>query len=429
MEVCHSCVVGFVKTLKGDVTCMDTSCKHPWSRVFLINSLPASIVYGEIKEQRKEALVDREKALLPVTSQLVPLINEETTIKQHISEDRAALKALKERIKQAETTLAEVRHRKRMIEMDIRGIARQPLPANTIATKEENTPPVEKVVCPCPGEGCRGFVFSRQMACSICSTKVCRQCHGVLNEHEVHECRQEDIASIKLIKKECKPCPSCGTLSRKTEGCSQVWCLVCHNAWNWNTGAIEKGYIHATDYYEYMRRNGMQIPARPNANPERGAGFGCGRMRPQVAVVSVRERFGAIEEKFMFERWQIANELLGDDQPRNDAQDPHELTHVDLRIKYLQGEIDDTKWKQLLHKRDKEFAFKNEINRMCAAYGVIIRDAIIRVCKTTDVNLQKTEIDNVHAIHDLMQEEYVKLAKNFQSKRASPFIRAYPLCM
>ena len=65
-EVCQKCVIGFAKTLSGDITCM--SCKDVWDRAFIFRELPLSIVYKELKIQREQMLFDTETALLPASS-------------------------------------------------------------------------------------------------------------------------------------------------------------------------------------------------------------------------------------------------------------------------------------------------------------------------------------------------------------------------
>lgn len=414
-DVCHKCVLGYVKTLTGDITCMNTSCKHPWSRAFIYRSLPPSILYGELKDHRKQVLVEREKALLPATTQLVPLAREEQEIKTKLTHDRQTLKELKKRIQEEDRKLQDISRQRDNLERTLNG---EQLPVNNEANaKEKKIATQPRIVCPCPMDECRGYVFA-DYKCSICETEVCKACRVAIDPTINHICNPDDVATQKLIQQDCKACPGCGAPSRRQSGCSQVWCCVCHKAWNWNTREIETGYVHATDYFNYMRRNGLNIA--PHPGQVAGAG-GCANVNPAVALPHIMRRYPAIltekENTFITERWQIVNEIryahIYHVGPRTTA--------TDLRLKYLNGEIDETRWKQLLHKRDKEMTFATEIQRMKDAYRIAMDDNIQALCRSESSQDVETALANMHAIHDLMEEEYKKLAKCFVSKRHSPF--------
>jgi hypothetical protein len=69
---------------------------------------------------------------------------------------------------------------------------------------------------PCPNNECRGFLSTRYK-CGICGTRTCPQCLEIKGEN--HECIEENIKTAELIRKDTKPCPSCGTSISKIEGC------------------------------------------------------------------------------------------------------------------------------------------------------------------------------------------------------------------
>lgn len=395
MEVCHACVVNFAKSRVGDIRCMNSNCKHIWTRSFLITSLPPSLVYGELKEQRETTLYEKEKALLPMTSKLIPLLQLENELTASVKAQTRILKEIQEKLK-------NVKEEKNNLIASIEG--------NNKTKKMENLP---RIVCPCPQQDCRGFVFSNDHQCSICSIKICKKCRLVEDDTE-HECNPDDVESVKIIQKECKACPGCGAPSRKTEGCSQVWCLVCHKAWDWNTMNIETGYIHATDYFNYMRRNGLNIPERiePVAN--------C-HVNPPIDIIRLARRFPETltknEQDFILSRWQIVCENLRQYEP------VREKGTMDLRLAYLRKEIDDKKWKRMLHMRDKSESFKKEIQDMLHAYATVMNDMIRECCVITSEKEIKKEVQNIHNLHDIMEQEYYKVAKSFNSKRKSPFIK------
>ena len=125
---------------------------------------------------------------------------------------------------------------------------------------EEQTNPEEKVIskkyiCPCPNSEveCRGLIDSKSYSCGICNTVVCNKCRSITTDE--HVCNLEDVESIKMLKKNTKPCPSCATPIFKMSGCDQMWCTNCKTPFSWTKGVIENGSIHNPHYFEWMANN------------------------------------------------------------------------------------------------------------------------------------------------------------------------------
>lgn len=96
--------------------------------------------------------------------------------------------------------------------------------------------------------------------------ETCKHCHTI--KQDGHECKQEDIDTAELIKKDSKPCPKCNISIMKVNGCDQMWCVSCHTTFDWKTLHIKtSGIIHNPEYFRYMRENGIAIPRNPNDNP------------------------------------------------------------------------------------------------------------------------------------------------------------------
>jgi len=120
----------------------------------------------------------------------------------------------------------------------------------------------------CPQTDCNGFL-SNKGVCGICKIRVCSKCNVVKGttkgEIAAHECKEEDIESVKAILKETKPCPRCGTRIHKIDGCDQMWCIYCQDkygkgtAFSWQTGKIERGRIHNPHYIEHMQKRGGNL--------------------------------------------------------------------------------------------------------------------------------------------------------------------------
>ena len=126
----------------------------------------------------------------------------------------------------------------------------------------------KQFIMPCPIDGCRGFL-SQSWKCGVCLEHICKDCHCKKNEEVVdkakegsgkekmiHECDPDIKASIALMKRDSKRCPTCGSVIYRIEGCDQMWCTQCCNAFSWNTGRVQKGMVHNPHYFEWLRSQG-----------------------------------------------------------------------------------------------------------------------------------------------------------------------------
>jgi hypothetical protein len=103
----------------------------------------------------------------------------------------------------------------------------------------------------CPSEECKGFL-NENWFCGLCSRRYCKDCNDVLGD--AHTCDPETAQTIKLLNKDSKSCPKCGTVIHKSSGCMQMWCVNCHTAFNWRTGEIETGRVHNPHFIEFKRK-------------------------------------------------------------------------------------------------------------------------------------------------------------------------------
>ena len=380
-KTCFNCIEEHIKNIKGDeIKCI--FCKNVWTPLFLQKTFPMYMIFGKgvVRKHTEKNVFEREKALLPETQ-------------LHIA-----------RSKHRRALISEMRTLQERIMNIKKELYSRPI------NNQDTTKPM--LVCGCPTDNCRGFIMRPKYTCGICDVKICKSCHKVTNDH--HTCDENDVESVKFLKKDSKPCPSCSAPSKKTEGCTQVWCLVCKKAWNWNTCQIETGYVHATDYFNYMRAQGLAIPARPD-NPQEVRCDNHYRIRWVPNTLSrVLKAFPDMGQELNHVQkiYQVycENNYMGWTNPGNN----------DLRIKYLQGELDETKWKALLLRREKEALMKQEIQNMRNSFRTVLSDLFVdfEAAKMDDVN---TIIKTIIGFHNIILHEYAILAKSFHSKRACPF--------
>jgi hypothetical protein len=201
------------------------SCNKLWNREVLLHVLPKSFVNGKYKDHRETILFEREKSLFPAMQAIISrekIVEKLERLHQSVLKKHPVDRVILARVKDALHTMrqAPLVHKK-------------------------------KIVRKCPVQDCKGFVSSK-WKCGLCKSTVCKDC----NEVGEHTCDPGAIETIKLLKKDTKPCPTCGEMIFKASGCSQMWCTSCHAVFDWNTMQLETGLIHNPHYYEFQRKNG-----------------------------------------------------------------------------------------------------------------------------------------------------------------------------
>ena len=227
---CTECVKRYVAD--AEFACM--SCKCVWSYEFMVANLTKSFMKSGYKELQAAKLFEKEIALLPDTMYYIELMREEEELYRRKDELYQEIQNLTNTIRDIDNQIASNR--------------------SEIYGKSKRKRYIPETNGPCPAGDCRGFICKRNNICSVCDTKICKDCREIVKESE-HECKPENIESANLIKRDSKPCPKCAVFIFKIDGCDQMWCSNCHTAFSWTTGEIEQGRVHNPHYYTWLREN------------------------------------------------------------------------------------------------------------------------------------------------------------------------------
>jgi hypothetical protein len=355
----------------GEPKCM--SCGKAWGAEFLGDHFPKSFVKGGLSENRKKALFAREQGLFPET---LPLLEERERLKGRIKAREGQITTTRAEICGLTTQLGALTAQLEELKLEnARDLARQRMAA---------APPAEAPAAEaaageapaaagargaprrhCPRTGCNSFLSAKNK-CLTCPAWMCRDCEKLKEgpEDPGHACSPDDVATVKLKREECRPCPACGVETFKIDGCSQVWCPPpCGGAegtaWNFTTGVVDKGRPHAPLYYEYLRKkHGGEAPRVPGDDP-------CARLPDAAALTRFFQSTGTPRQgqdallnlhrmlvhidRFEAPRWRRANPSAFE-------------ANLDLRLAFLSNALDEEAFKSQLQRREKEVKKAKEFN-------------------------------------------------------------------
>ena len=257
---CKKCVRHYLLGTTSEPACM--KCKKTWSQKFMVLNLNRSFVLAEYRNHRSSILIGVEICKLPEAMVIVEryqrsdkIIEEARSMQSCIDNVIAERKLLYDK---SDILTAKI---KKLQSKQNKKYEEAYMVRNNGNVKANDK---KRFIMACPYDKCRGFL-STQYKCGICDRHTCPKCTEVigLDQTTQHVCNEENIKSTELIKKDTKPCPSCGTRISKIDGCDQMWCTECHNAFNWKTGKIDNGVVHNPHYYHYHQNNNTVLQRTP----------------------------------------------------------------------------------------------------------------------------------------------------------------------
>lgn len=330
VSCCRACIQRYMLDTQGDPHCM--SCRTAWNREFVDTACTKAFRMKPLKNHREDILFNRQLALLPQTQEAVE--------SYRLCED------LQNRMREIEEQIVTLARDRRQVELDFRH-------HNSVwrGYGQGTTQQRREFVRRCPCDGCKGFL-STAWKCGVCSKHICKDCNEEKVDGEEHECKPENVETVKLLNKDTKGCPKCGTLIFKISGCSQMWCPDCHTAFNWNTMVIETGVIHNPHFFEFQRRRETAETAGGGRNL---ADIPCGGLPTTREVYNLAERRGGkipetmahkitdiVRSVHHIEYYEIPQYQRGD-----------EKNWVEERVRYMIDKLDEGEFKKLLQRHEK----------------------------------------------------------------------------
>ena len=343
-EACRACVQRYLVSIVDDPHCM--GCKNAWNREFVDQSCTKTYRNGDLKKHREQLLFEREKCLLPEAQEELAR--------------RREIRRLAERQDQIRAEVASLQIQHGSIDGLIWNLKHGKIPHEK-----------KEFIRKCPVNECRGFLSTR-WKCDVCENYICSECNEIKGED--HQCDPSAVETMKLLKKDTKPCIKCGTMIYKISGCSQMWCPDCHTAFDWNTGQVATGVIHNPHFYDFQRQHGT-LQRNPGDVP-------CGGLPD---LMDINALFGNRYQRPLTDRGNMfykVHRLVGhiDNVEIRRYQPPAFTDTLDLRVMYLDNQISDEIFKQKLQRIEKKREKRRDITQIFRMFSStctdILREAV-----------------------------------------------------
>lgn len=248
-SACLSCLKTYILMNASAPNC--PSCQHALTDDFIDTFFSKHFRRNDLRKQRIQNLLEQEKSLFA------------ETLERYNNETRAT------RAKNELTTLLNRLSNCTLIARDTTGLQIRNLQL-IVQQGQQATPQqaTERTVrtMKCPNVECRGYIsISNTDRCEQCQTRVCRNCREQYTDKSTHTCNPEILQMIKVLQETCRNCPKCSTPIERISGCSQMFCTICHTAWDWYTQKIINGPIHNPHYFIYQGQ--LQQQEQNNCEP------------------------------------------------------------------------------------------------------------------------------------------------------------------
>ena len=390
---CRRCVQTFLTTSTNDPHCMH--CSKVWERDFIDDNLTVTYRMNDYKKHRENILLDREIALMPATQYRAEQIRSADKMNSEIMPPLdAQLKKLYEDSAALTLKINNVYKLRNDAQYQIR----------LLRTGQGEKAKVETTfVRKCPDGDCRGFL-STAWKCGLCSKWACPDCHEIKGtERDVeHTCNPDNVATAKLLAKDSRPCPGCGTVITKIEGCDQMWCPQCHTPFSWRTGQKETGVVHNPHFYEWQRKQNGGVAPRVLGD------VACGGIPPYHEVRSRLSGLPVPIQNVVLNFHRIIQHVQHVELPRYHNVF-NENDNQDLRIIYLLGTMTSDLLKVHIQQREKKREKERAMRRALEVLVQAGTDLLRRIMAEVDIDKKREIIDEVDALRIYINELLAKV--------------------
>ena len=368
---CKECTQTYLLSSSENAHCMN--CKHELNRSFIDSFCTRRFRNCEYRKHRENVLLERELVKMPETQPKVERILRSREIRREYYIVQDALANVRNDRRDAEVLEYPMDVYNELETQLYLKIDELILEMNNLNSEyiDPNEKLIRKFVRMCPSEECRGFI-DENWKCGLCKQHFCKHCNEKMDEG--HVCDPETVKTMNIINKDTRPCPSCGTMIHKIDGCSQMWCTSCSTAFDWKTGKLSTGRIHNPHFFEFQKRS------REHAD------IPCGG-RPTISELGDKNASYEITDIAV-----ILHKL--DIDILHKYSNIHDEDNNYLRISYLLKNIDEREFKSEIQKRDKQKDKLQDIRDILEMFTNSVGDFLRQWVIDSNVNV----IDNVYKL-------------------------------
>ena len=443
---CSSCVVYYLLNTTGNPTCMFKNCNKSWSDNYIFETLGKS-VYSKFRDFKLEQLFQKEKSLMPKTQIKIQNRREAEILSEEIKKVENRMFSFQQMLRFSDNL--KQYHRfcgdHPIINLENEAILRKEYNELCLNVRNMSKKRAEllngsgnkdklKFIKNCGKTNCSGLL-STKWICGTCKTKFCKHCgeeKGIATDFEIisddidetkvdetknnetknesHICDPNLVETLKAIQKETKACPKCGINIYKIEGCSQMWCINCHTAFDWTTRRIETGRIHNPHYYDWQRKvNNGTAPRVPGDIPP------CQQV-PHFFNNHLKFRYLQTEMILCLEDfYRFVNEIDEVYNPAN-FHDIDENTFEFYRERLVQNFYPSEKqYKTNLKKEFNKVEKRLETHQIFLTFKTIIVETLNNLNNATTEKEMSELIDIIHNVVDFTNENLYKLSQKYST--------------
>lgn len=435
-SICSQCLEKYLLSSIEDPHCVH--CRRGWNQSLLQTFCTKTFIIKTYADYRSTILLNRSKSFLPRYQERAERIR--ASKRYHEQNDeydiqlQEATKAYREALEAYEKNryliLTKIKKNNQIANEIYEG--RRDLEGNLLtptagAAADTASAEHRKFVRRCPAEGCNGFLSSA-WKCGLCSNWTCPDCFvvkGQVKDAE-HTCRNEDKETAELIRKRTKPCPNCGELIEKIDGCDQMFCTSCHSPFSWIKGEVIKtGIIHNPHYFEWLARNGGAPGGRDFRDIPCGGlpGFSgifnrlreCLRSRDfvvsatGVATLAARNPKNVVLDT-LTNAYRTCAHIIDVERNRWIAHtQPEENENTDFGVQFLLGNLKEAEWRTALKANERKRIKSKEIRDILDAFN----NAAIDIWRRIAGEIADGAVNRDTVLEKM--DEWMKLLKELRS--------------
>lgn len=383
---CLACIKRYILQSMAEPNCLH--CSRSFTDEILDGLFTKHFRKTELRLHRIQLLMDQERSLF---RQTIAVVEREDVQEAYLQAHNVHLTLIR-RLSPRDTAPIEPELIKDInkIRQTIANLSARIAELGLESTKPKNERREFVKKCPtCPN----GFL-STAWRCALCKTRACSHCLSVKgvgipdgDPDPPHECKEEDVLSAKTIQEETKPCPHCGVRVQKSEGCMQMWCTACNNAFDWKTGKKVNGPVHNPHFHEFERRRaevegGAQGQNRNwlnNCEQNRDPAFWPWRYSMHLIYDIQQKCVPPLQNmpQTLMNRIAEVNRLMIERSASARQYIPYGPTsYEDLRKRRIRSQIDDAAWARNLSSRETRREKENKMRLLDELLLAVARDTI-----------------------------------------------------